>query len=516
MSDWSSDIWATDKDASTRGADDATFQRVKTCNEKCAQHGVTENFIKVAFYSHVPLWTDDAAWEKFNSNFAEAARFARLTGCRGIALDIEYVAEQYHLNWEGYDYQTYSADDLHQAARKRGREAIEAMLAQYPDLVFLNLPESISMYGPLAVDFFNGLLAGLADANAPGGLHLLTEGTYDMTNSIGLIHYVQTLESKILRQLDEPTKRYWRDRCSVALGGWPLGYYRKIVDEQGNFLGYSGRKEKFGDDLVGSYADKSQRFPPAEFQNQVAGLLLGSKRYCWIYGHGATWWQFTEADVACYGKVSNSSLPVDQQLDEFKRITAEKRIPSGWIKTFSDEVKAGQTADALNMLRFVEYFNVIGPFGCKGCNNFETEFPPEKQIDFDATYAADSLKAHWETRTAEKESGYLDLRKHLQPSDWVCAYAFCKIISPRKMPAWIRLGTNDSGTLWFNGVRILSQNVERSARPDTDVLPVELNPGENTALIKVCNTELNWGLYLRISDEEGIPLTGISFWPEMQ
>ena len=91
MRNWSDDIWAADGNVTTRGDNDKTFQQIKACNDKCRKQGITENFIKVAFYSHVPLWTDDAAWQKVNENFRQAARFAKQSGCRGIALDIEYV-----------------------------------------------------------------------------------------------------------------------------------------------------------------------------------------------------------------------------------------------------------------------------------------------------------------------------------------------------------------------------------------------------------------------------------------
>ena len=56
--------------------------------------------------------------------------------------------------------------------------------------------------------------------------------------------------------------------------------------------------------------------------------------------------------------------------------------------------------------------------------------------------------------------------------------------------------------------------MERSAVLDDDVLPVQLQKGENTILMKVCNTEMNWGLYLRITDTDGNALTNLNYWPE--
>ena len=512
MRNWSDDIWAADSNVTTRSDNDKTFQRIKACNDKCRKQGITENFIKVAFYSHVPLWTDDAAWQKVNENFRQAALFAKLSGCRGIALDIEYVGEQYDLDFEGYDYKDYTEADLRIAAVKRGRDLTRAMLQSYPDMVFLKLPEGIYFYGPLATDLLVGMVSGMAEANAPGGLHLLTERSYKMVSTIGLIHYVHGLESDILKNLDRPTARYWRKNCSISLGGWPLGYYREIRDESGNRLGYSGRVEIFGDKIVGSYADKTSNYPPEDFRSQYAGMLLTSKRYCWIYGHGATWWHFTDADVAKYGSVSNSALPVDERLDDYKAVLKEKWTPSGPLQQISQKVKQYNSGDFLQMLNFVKTFKIIGPFGGKDSDTFNTTFPPEQELDFSATYPGSIDRVNWRTASVDNK-GYLDFLKFFSLSDWVCAYAYCKITCPKATPAQLRLGTNDTVTLWLNGQKLLSKNIERSAAPDSDILPVNLKKGENTILIKVCNTEFNWGLYLRVTDSSGQPLKNLKLWP---
>jgi hypothetical protein len=376
----------------------------------------------------------------------------------------------------------------------------------------LKLPEGIYFYGPLATDLLAGMIRGMAEVNAPGGLHLLTERSYKMVSTIGLIHYVHGLESDILKHLDKHTARYWKNKCSVSLGGWPLGYYREIRDESGERLGYSGRVEKFGDKIVGSYADKTSNYPPEDFRNQYAGMLLTSKRYCWIYGHGATWWHFTEADVAKYGNVSNSALPVDERLDEFKAVLKEKWISSGSLFEISQKVRKHDTGDFLQTLNFVKTFKIIGTFGSKDADTFNEVFPPEYELDFNATYPGSIERVNWRTASVDSK-GYLDFLNLFSPSDWVCAYAYCKVISPKAIAAQLRLGTNDTVTLWLNGRKLLSKNIERSAAPDSDILPVNLKQGENTILIKICNTEFNWGLYLRITDTSGQPLKNLKLTP---
>jgi hypothetical protein len=511
MSNWADDIWATDGDPGSRGTDDETAQRVKLCNDSCATHGITENFIKIAFYSHVPLWTCDQEWLQMNDNFQQAARFAAMSGCRGIALDIEYVSEQYDPAWDGYTYGNYSISDLRRAAQKRGHDLVQSMLAAFPDMVFLKLPEGITFYGPLATDFFIGMLQGMAEDKAQGGLFLLTERSYDMTTTLGLIHYAFELEQKIVEILDKEHLDYWSAHCGIALGGWPLGYYRKIFDKNGTFLGYSGREETFGQRVVGSYADKSARFSADDFRAQYAGLLLGSKRYCWIYGHGATWWQFSEAEVQQYGAVSNSALPVEKQLNAYKAVVRDKWPGTPNEQKMSQLLNRGKTAQFGEAMGFVTTFDVIGPFGCRDCSNFDTAFAPEQGMDRETSIDYNGQKLTWKAVVANPRTGYLDFLPLFTTTDWVCAYALCQFSSPRSGDAQIRLGTNDTATLWFNGQKILSKNVERAAALDSDILPIRLKKGVNHILIKVCNTELNWGLYLRVTDAEGALLHSLEF-----
>ena len=515
MRNWSDDIWAMDNDSASRDKGDSTLIRIKSCNEACREHGIEDNFIKVAFYSHVPFWLDDEKWQQMNRNFHQAARFAEMSGCRGIALDIEYVSEQYDLDWEGYDYSDHSESDLREAAGKRGQDLVCSMLAAYPDMILLTLPEGINFYGPLAADLFFGMVEAMAQNRAPGGLGLLTERSYDMTGIYGLVHYAFILESQIVQQLDPACTSYWQENCFIALGGWPLGYYRKIFDRDGTFLGYGGRREKFGDEIVGSYADKSRRFSPSKFSEQYAGLLLGSRRYCWIYGHGATWWHFSPRDAAEYGAVGNSALPVDPQLEQFKSVVREKSIPQGTDSRFIQWSKLAPAQRSADYFGFVRSFEVCGPFGCEDCDHFTTPFPPEKILEsrgVAALVGADSV-LQWRRAIGDSSTGYLDFIDYFSPKDWVCAYALCRVTSPAALDAQIRLGSNDSAVLWFNGERILERNIERTAAMDSDILPVRLDEGENTVLIKVCNTERDWGLYLRFSDNEGAPLEGVEYWP---
>lgn len=328
MASWPSDVWAVDGDPKSRGEDDALLREVKACNEECRRHGVDSNFVKVAFYDELPDWFDDAAWTKLTENFGQGARFARMSGCVGVAIDTEYVAQQYDPGWEGYKRNPRDLKEMKVRIRERWQTVVTAMLKAYPDMVLMTLPEGMLYYGSLYMDLFTGMLQACAEAKAPGGFHVMTEGTYHMTSAAALAKYPAKVTSMIEEECPKPLASYWRRRCTVVMGAWPLGYYREITDADGKFLGWAGKKEVFGDKIIGSYADKSEWYPLPEFKEQMAGLNTFCPRYNWIYGHGDVFWQWSEAELQKYQQcahksVGNATLPTVPNLADYFDILAK-------------------------------------------------------------------------------------------------------------------------------------------------------------------------------------------------
>jgi hypothetical protein len=328
MASWPSDVWAVDGDPASRGEDDKLLQEVRACNDECRRHGIDSNFVKVAFYDELPDWFDDAAWAKLTENFRQGTRFAKLSGCAGMAIDTEYIAQQYNPGWEGYAKAPRPLPELKAKVRERWRTVIAAMLTEYPQMVLLTLPEGMLYYGELYWDLFTGMLQACADADAPGGLHLMTEGTYHMTAAAALARYPERVDTTIAEECPAPLVAYWRSRCSVALGVWPLGYYRAINDAAGKFVGWAGKKETSGDKVIGSYADKSEWYPVSKFGEQMAGVSTFCPKYNWVYGHGAVFWQWTEPELAKYQQcahksASNATLPTVPNLAEYFAVLAK-------------------------------------------------------------------------------------------------------------------------------------------------------------------------------------------------
>ena len=510
MRNWDSDVWLTDSGRIV-GDGNPLFRQVKRMNEICAQNGIDRNFIKVAFYSHLPDWFDDDGWSQLCENFRQGAVFARDGLFRGLAIDIEYISEIYELSWKDYQRPGYPISQLREKARARGAQIVRSMLREYPSMEVLHIPHSPECYGKLAADLFSGMCMEMSDQNAPGGVHLLTEATYQNTDVDWLIRYGQGLDELVEDVLPESVLSYWRRKCSISFGLWPLGYYRKIFDDKGKFLGYSGKKEKFGDRVVGSSADKSENYGVEEFRRQFAVARMICKRYVWIYCHGSTFWHLNPEQMERYGGRTSDALPVIENLEDYFEVLAKGEIISDEkVKNITKNIREGDREDFLSSWGSPKEWNVIGPFDNSEGRGFSINYPPEKEIDLDAVFEGSGQDARWK-RVRVSSTGFLDLRRVYRPPDFRCAYALCYANVPKTQDANLLLGSDDGAKIWVDGELVFELDVVRGAEPDDDKIPIKLPKGRVPFFLKVTNHQGTWGFYLRVTDEKGDPIEGLSW-----
>ena len=205
QSDWSSDIWAGDGKPHTVGEQDELLQTWRRVNETCKQAGLDSNFIKVAYYRQIPDWFNDRGWEIYTSRLRQTAHFARLAGFKGVAIDTEYVREQYDFNWVGYTYDGYSRRDMVRRVGERMRTSAAAMFDAFPDMDLITFPGGEH---EIIVDILRGWIEEAASRDAPGGVHLLTEWSYLCSNPQGILLHVQTLHAQIKRLVSSRAWRY--------------------------------------------------------------------------------------------------------------------------------------------------------------------------------------------------------------------------------------------------------------------------------------------------------------------
>ena len=134
-----------------------------------------------------------------------------------------------------------------------------------------------------------------------------------------------------------------------------------------------------------------------------------------------------------------------------------------------------------------ESYWVIGPFG-PGLNQV---YEPEQHADPSEpckTPAGRALK--WVVKPI-LEGGVqcLDFRKAfgIANTDDTAAYALTYVHSLKDQPGELLLGSDDTITVWLNGLKV-HENLElRLGKPDDDDVPVRWKEGWNTLLIKVGN-----------------------------
>jgi hypothetical protein len=152
-------------------------------------------------------------------------------------------------------------------------------------------------------------------------------------------------------------------------------------------------------------------------------------------------------------------------------------------------------------------WQVIGPFPNPENANFEGALPPEHAVRLDAavTWAGESYRWRGLPRRFYRD-GLVDFDGLYGGRNWVVAYAYTAFHSESEGPAQLRVGSDDGIRVWLNGRLVHSLDAARAAVPDDDIVPVRLQAGENTLLVKIAERTLGWGFYLRITDGQGGPL----------
>ncbi len=144
----------------------------------------------------------------------------------------------------------------------------------------------------------------------------------------------------------------------------------------------------------------------------------------------------------------------------------------------------------------------LGPFDNIAGIGYNTEYIPEDttQIDLTAKYEGVGEQISWKKFTDDAFDGYIDFGKDI---NWRVSYAWTTVTSPDEREVQFRFGSDDQGKIWLNGKEVFANPNGGLVEIDRDTIPVTLKAGKNTILVKVCNGELSWGFYFRITDADG-------------
>ncbi|MDE0315696.1 MAG: tetratricopeptide repeat protein [Candidatus Poribacteria bacterium] len=147
---------------------------------------------------------------------------------------------------------------------------------------------------------------------------------------------------------------------------------------------------------------------------------------------------------------------------------------------------------------------VLGPFDNTAGIGYNTAYISEDitQIDTTAKYEGVGGQLSWKKFTDDAFDGFIDFGRNV---NWRVAYTFATVTSPDERQVQFRFGSDDQAKLWLNGKEVFARANAGWVVLDRDIIPVTLKAGKNTILVKVCNEELSWGFYFRITDADGKP-----------
>lgn len=237
---------------------------------KMAFRNLTENFAAVVG-GRPPDFMED--WSRPIANFAHLARAAREAGLKGIYFDNEC----YQAPWADYPrgvlHEKKSLQEYQDQARLRGRQVMEAMVSQYPDItvlllhgpyisepkaqppLFFQWQSSNELHGPFFTGFVEG--AGPRATVVDGGelYQLRTEEQFRESRE-----WRKTILPSAevnCAFLPPPLRTLWEDRISVGFG---------VIDQ----------------------AFQGQRMDPEILATTLARALRRADKYVWLYIEGPT------------------------------------------------------------------------------------------------------------------------------------------------------------------------------------------------------------------------------------
>jgi hypothetical protein len=126
-----------------------------------------------------------------------------------------------------------------------------------------------------------------------------------------------------------------------------------------------------------------------------------------------------------------------------------------------------------------------GPFDNLGGAGFDAKYAPEERADLNAEYTGrGGAKFKWK-EGAFKDGEVNHLGLFGNNDNFACyLYREYNVAGSANVPC--SLGSDDTLTVWFNGQKVVSENVYRACAPDTTRVTLNFKPGKNTLLMKIC------------------------------
>ena len=513
LGDWEEAIPRRLGVAGTSQADSSWYRLIRENLRALVAAGVTENLLDV-YFSSGGTWPSQETLlsadftRKMARYFGRLAEAARDLGFRGVCIDLEYPYPRYELDHPQYRYGTVTPGRLLEAARLQGRAVGEAILRAYPDAVVWTLP-GVVRTRPIARAFWLGLLDALASRDAPGGLHLGMEFTYSLLDPATVLASSRAEELALSTLVDSSTFAYWRKRCSVAPGVWPL----HMVETGGK-----------------NYPVRPWKKEVAELRQQLALLSAVAKRYVWTYSGTPLWYRWTPELGRRYGLREQKFRRPDVDVADWQALLQRRSQLDAaspfwpWVKAIRSYDRGELSGEEL-CWRFgtpARWWTLIPLSNPRSDPAFSAPEAMKRLPDTQTPYIGRDGVVRWfvwdnfDPRGAVSPRAIVDWWK----TDSTSAVFVATVCSDRPRDVFVEAGWDDGLLVCVNGDTVLDRRDYprrghgwhyRDRYIFEDRAPVHLPSGCSTVRVLSLNSHGNWVFSIRFVDENGLPVSDLRF-----
>jgi hypothetical protein len=175
------------------------------------------------------------------------------------------------------------------------------------------------------------------------------------------------------------------------------------------------------------------------------------------------------------------------------------------MQAFGDAVRAqGGQMDLAPLLGSIRKWRVVGPFKAEDLvADWTKDYVNEKAVDPNATYTQGDQKLEWKAVEGGGDIALVDLMGVYGMLQQCYGYAYAEVTVPERVVATFRAGSDDGMAVWVNGAKVHDNYVDRGNIPDSDIVPIKLEAGKNTILLKILQGAGGWNFCGRLTTREG-------------
>ncbi|HOK54002.1 MAG TPA: hypothetical protein PKV43_06020, partial [Armatimonadota bacterium] len=214
-------------------------------------------------------------------------------------------------------------------------------------------------------------------------------------------------------------------------------------------------------------------------------------------------------------QVIDYDLTKDKSVSILNSILIPKNTPLGQFKFPVEMFVGDQKYMEMNLLvsKSLEWA-YIAPFEGGYNTSHDKAFPPEKKLDFSATYTGfKGRKIAWQSfpATAINPDSMFEFHALFPTLEQVTGYAVTNIYADDEIPASLLVGSDDSIKIWQNGKLVHNNYIMRGSGKAQDKVDIVLAKGKNTFLLKVTQYDGGWGFHFDIVDRNEKPIPGLKY-----